>query len=196
MPRRVFTYPDDIGWDWFNLISTIGACGLGIGMFAVVADVTLPVATAVRGEVNPWRAGTLEWTSDPEENLGHALVSRSSRAAIRSGTSPTWRGGRKPALLSGRREGRAARDVGDLRAGRRADPVLRVGGTSYVTIVAAVRSAASSSHLPSNGGFCRSYPDSASSQPSSTGSGPAPAIPESDGEGHRAASACRSMHPA
>ncbi|MGJ7043819.1 cytochrome c oxidase subunit I, partial [Shinella sp. BE166] len=25
MPRRVFTYPADIGWDWFNLISTIGA---------------------------------------------------------------------------------------------------------------------------------------------------------------------------
>ena len=41
MPRRVYTYPADIGWDWLNLISTMGAVVLGIGMFAVVVDVTL-----------------------------------------------------------------------------------------------------------------------------------------------------------
>src|SRR5690606_29103002 len=25
MPRRVFTYPEDLGWGWFNLVSTVGA---------------------------------------------------------------------------------------------------------------------------------------------------------------------------
>ena len=31
----------DLGWDWLNLISGLGAVVLGIGMFAVVVDVTL-----------------------------------------------------------------------------------------------------------------------------------------------------------
>jgi heme/copper-type cytochrome/quinol oxidase subunit 1 len=31
MPRRVYTYPADLGWNGWNLISTVGAFGLGIG---------------------------------------------------------------------------------------------------------------------------------------------------------------------
>ncbi len=31
MPRRVFTYPEEVGWDLFNMISTIGASSLLLG---------------------------------------------------------------------------------------------------------------------------------------------------------------------
>ncbi len=66
MPRRVYTYPADIGWDWLNLISTLGAVVLGIGMFAVVADLTLHRRTSSQREQNPWNAGTLEWLNEPK----------------------------------------------------------------------------------------------------------------------------------
>jgi cytochrome c oxidase subunit I+III len=138
MPRRVYTYPADIGWDWFNLISTIGAVVLGIGMFAVVADVTLHRRRQPRGEVNPWRAGTLEWISEPEENWGvRSIPHIESRY-------PLWD---QPNLAREVKDGDWY--LADAKEGRRetlvtsvldAEPeqVLRVGGTSYVTIVSAV----------------------------------------------------------
>ena len=70
MPRRVFTYPADIGWDWLNLISTIGAFIFARGMLVVVLDVLRPKHRQPTGEQNPWNAGTLEWINEPEENWG------------------------------------------------------------------------------------------------------------------------------
>ena len=70
MPRRVFTYPEGIGWDWLNLISTVGAFVLAAGVAVVVFDVVRPKHRQPRGEQNPWNAGTLEWLNEPEENWG------------------------------------------------------------------------------------------------------------------------------
>ncbi len=137
MPRRVHTYPADIGWDWLNLISTMGAIVLGIGMFAVVVDVTLHRRRQPKGETNPWKAGTLEWISEPEENWGVRSIPR-----IES-RYPLWD---QPNLA---REVRAGQwYLADAGEGRRetlvtsvldAEPehVLRVGGTSTVTVVSA-----------------------------------------------------------
>jgi cytochrome c oxidase subunit 1 len=66
MPRRIYTYPADMGWNTLNMVSTLGAALL-------VAGGALLVFNAVRsygwGEVagdNPWNADTLEWsTSSP-----------------------------------------------------------------------------------------------------------------------------------
>src|SRR5690606_20135593 len=76
MPRRVYTYPAGRGWDWLNLISSIGAVILGIGMFAVVVDVTLNRRRQTPGKANPWNAGTLEWLSEPGENWGLRSIPR------------------------------------------------------------------------------------------------------------------------
>ncbi len=138
MPRRVYTYPADIGWDWFNLISTMGAVVLGIGMFAVVVDVTLHRKRQPKGEVNPWKAGTLEWISEPEENWGVRSIPR-----IES-RYPLWE---QPDLARQVKAGEWY--LPDAKEGRRetlvtsvldAEPeqVLRVGGTSYMSIVSAI----------------------------------------------------------
>jgi cytochrome c oxidase subunit I len=60
MPRRVFTYAEGFGWDWLNLISTLGAFTLAAGVAIIVFDVLWPRSRALPGR-NPWRAGTLEW---------------------------------------------------------------------------------------------------------------------------------------
>jgi cytochrome c oxidase subunit I+III len=136
MPRRVFTYPEDIGWDWFNLVSTIGAFIFASGVLTIVVDIFRPKPKI--GDLNPWRSGTLEWTNDPDENWGMRSV------PIIESRYPLWD---QPDLQKNIDEGRYY--LPDAKSGRRetlvtsvldAEPIqcLRVGGTSYVTIIAAM----------------------------------------------------------
>jgi cytochrome c oxidase subunit I+III len=63
MPRRVYTYPADIGWDAFNMISSIGAFVVAAGVMVVIVDLARNFRPALeRGNAgNVWGAGTLEW---------------------------------------------------------------------------------------------------------------------------------------
>jgi cytochrome c oxidase subunit I+III len=63
MPRRVYTYPAGIGWDAFNLISSIGAFVVAAGVMIVIVDLAWNFRPALeRGNAgNVWGAGTLEW---------------------------------------------------------------------------------------------------------------------------------------
>jgi cytochrome c oxidase subunit I+III len=64
MPRRVWTYPEELGWGSLNMISTIGAFILASGVLIFVIDLLRtfrPVITGSAGQDNPWQAGTLEW---------------------------------------------------------------------------------------------------------------------------------------
>ncbi|WP_432289557.1 cytochrome c oxidase subunit I (plasmid) [Aminobacter sp. BA135] len=138
MPRRVYTYPADIGWDWLNLISTMGAVVLGIGMFAVVMDVTLHRRGKPRGEVNPWNAGTLEWVSEPEENWGVRSIPRiESRYPLWDQESLARQVNAGDWYLPDAKEGRRETLVTSV-LDAEPEQVLRVGGTSYVTIISAL----------------------------------------------------------
>jgi len=64
MPRRVFTYPADTGFDTLNLVSTIGAFILAAGIAVIVWDVVRPKRKQPYSEQNPWGAGTLEWLQE------------------------------------------------------------------------------------------------------------------------------------
>ncbi|PWS35252.1 cytochrome c oxidase subunit I [Falsiroseomonas bella] len=59
--RRIHTYDPGQGWEWINLIASIGGFVTAIGFALVVLDVVVNAAVAVRGSRNPWRAGTLDW---------------------------------------------------------------------------------------------------------------------------------------
>nr|CAD6438780.1 cytochrome c oxidase subunit I [Rhizobium sp. Q54] len=61
MPRRVWTYPGDIGWDTLNTISTLGSYILGAGVLIFVIDLFRNFRAGEGGPDNPWGAGTLEW---------------------------------------------------------------------------------------------------------------------------------------
>lgn len=61
MPRRVFTYPAGMGFDTLNLLSTVGAFLLGVGIAIVAWDVIRPKKKDPLVKQNPWDAGTLEW---------------------------------------------------------------------------------------------------------------------------------------
>jgi len=60
-PRRVVTYPGDVGWTWMNLISSVGGFVMAIGFALFAIDVALQLFLSRRSPRNPWQAGTLEW---------------------------------------------------------------------------------------------------------------------------------------
>lgn len=61
MPRRVFTYPDN-GWALPNMISTIGAFMIGLGVLFIVIDIIRNFRFDPDNNVgNIYDAGTLEW---------------------------------------------------------------------------------------------------------------------------------------
>jgi cytochrome c oxidase subunit I len=66
MPRRVYTYQPEMGWENLNLVITGGALLLFASFVLFLWNV---IASQRGGEIagdNPWQAGTLEWaTSSP-----------------------------------------------------------------------------------------------------------------------------------
>jgi cytochrome c oxidase subunit I+III len=61
MPRRVYTYQADLGWDWLNLLSSIGAFIMAAGVAMIILDIVLHFRFGRVAESNPWQADTLEW---------------------------------------------------------------------------------------------------------------------------------------
>lgn len=61
MPRRVWTYPEGLGWETLNLVSTMGAYVLAAGVLVFIVDLIKNFRIGEGGEDNPWNAGTLEW---------------------------------------------------------------------------------------------------------------------------------------
>ena len=93
MPRRVYTYPPDVGWGAMNLLATAGALLLVAGGAVFVFNVVRScIAGAVAGD-DPWNGETLEWaTSSPPPVFNflhlpvvegrHAMWNRSERPPL------------------------------------------------------------------------------------------------------------------
>ena len=64
MPRRVFTYPGDLGLNALNLTSTIGAFILATGAAVIFWDLIRPKGRQGYARRNLWNAGTLEWLQE------------------------------------------------------------------------------------------------------------------------------------
>ncbi|HEY0526533.1 MAG TPA: cytochrome c oxidase subunit I [Stellaceae bacterium] len=66
MPRRVYTYPDGIGWNEANLLSTAGAAVIAVSVAVFLGNVAWSLRRGMPAGDNPWGAGSLEWaTSSP-----------------------------------------------------------------------------------------------------------------------------------
>jgi cytochrome c oxidase subunit 1 len=85
MPRRVYTYPDGMGWNELNLLASIGAGLIAASVAVFIANV---IWSRRHGEIagdNPWNAGTLEWATSsppPPWNFQHIPVV--------AGREPLW----------------------------------------------------------------------------------------------------------
>ena len=61
MPRRIYTYSGDEGWNWLNLLSSVGSFVMTIGFALVVIDLIVQLRYGRRVRRDPWGATTLEW---------------------------------------------------------------------------------------------------------------------------------------
>lgn len=77
MPRRVYTYTEEMGWDFWNLVSTIGSLTLAVGLLVFLHNF---FRSLKKGEIagnDPWDGRTLEWTipsPPPEYNFAEIPV--------------------------------------------------------------------------------------------------------------------------
>lgn len=75
MPRRVYTYDTDLGWDFPNLVSSIFSFLMAFGLVTVLVDWTLHWRFGRPAPVNPWDADTLEWaTGTPPRSYNFASL--------------------------------------------------------------------------------------------------------------------------
>ncbi|MGH8084236.1 MAG: cytochrome c oxidase subunit I [Lysobacter sp.] len=139
MPRRVFTYRADQGFDALNLLSTLGAFVLAAGFALLLFDALWTAFKREYSSRDPWRAGTLEWLAEmPNEAWGVRSI-----PVIRS-RYPLWD---QPGLMHDVDAGRGY--LADAPEGKRETLVtstidavpeqcLRVPGPTFLTLWAAV----------------------------------------------------------
>ena len=63
MPRRVQTYQAGIGLEWNNLLATVGAGLLGLGVLLFLFSLLRDIRTGEKAGNDPWDARTLEWST-------------------------------------------------------------------------------------------------------------------------------------
>jgi cytochrome c oxidase subunit 1 len=85
MPRRVASYPSNLGWQSYNVVSTVGAFIIGVSSFLLLVNFVVSWRNPIPAGDNPWDGHTLEWfttSPPPHHNYTHLPPIRSER--------PTW----------------------------------------------------------------------------------------------------------
>jgi cytochrome c oxidase subunit 1 len=96
MPRRIFTYEADRGWDLWNMISTIGVFFQLPGILFFVINLVYSYFRGEEAGDDPWDAWTLEWATTsppPEYNFESDPVVRSRRPLwdLKHPEDPDWK---------------------------------------------------------------------------------------------------------
>jgi cytochrome c oxidase subunit 1 len=75
MPRRIYEYSEAADWQPYNLISTIGAFTLALGVLLTIVNLVRSVKRGPIAGPDPWKGNTLEWftPSPPPENNFDAI---------------------------------------------------------------------------------------------------------------------------
>ena len=79
MPRRIYTYPEGSGWDFWNAVSSVGAFVLAAALLVFFANIRMTDRKHKREGIkvagDPWDARSLEWSlpsPTPEYKIGRA----------------------------------------------------------------------------------------------------------------------------
>ena len=61
MPRRIYSYSEGTGWDFWNMVATGGAFLIGLSILVFIFNVVLSLRRKDRAGPDPWDGRTLEW---------------------------------------------------------------------------------------------------------------------------------------
>jgi heme/copper-type cytochrome/quinol oxidase subunit 1 len=77
MPRRIYDYSEELNVGTYNLVSTIGAFILGIGVVVTCVNVIYSIRRGKKAGNDPWKGNTLEWfTSSPPPPNNFDIIPR------------------------------------------------------------------------------------------------------------------------
>ena len=75
MPRRIYTYGANLGWDTLNLLATIGAFTLAVATIVFLYNIVASLRNGKTAGDDPWDGDTLEWaTSSPPRAYNFAEI--------------------------------------------------------------------------------------------------------------------------
>jgi len=63
MPRRIYTYPADRGWEFWNVVASLGVLFQAAAILVFLVNVVLALRRGERAGDDPWDAWTLEWAT-------------------------------------------------------------------------------------------------------------------------------------
>jgi cytochrome c oxidase subunit 1 len=95
MPRRVYTYAPGRGWEFWNMVETIGVLFQALSILTFIINVIYSLRSGPEAGDDPWDGWTLEWTTSsppPEYNFEKLPVVRSSRPLwdLKHPQDPDW----------------------------------------------------------------------------------------------------------
>jgi cytochrome c oxidase subunit I+III len=101
MPRRIYTYEPGLGWEPYNLVSTIGAFMFAAGVLITIVNYIRSLRDGAPAGNDPWGGETLEWatTSPPPAYNFETIPTVRSREPVwdqpelRDGAQPPDQGG-------------------------------------------------------------------------------------------------------
>lgn len=96
MPRRVYTYPAEIGWEWLNQVATTGSVIAVLGGLVFVGNALASYWRGAPSGPDPWGGSTLEWACpSPPPAWNFAYTPRVSSL------TPMWDDAPRIAVLDG-----------------------------------------------------------------------------------------------
>ncbi|MCA6125224.1 cytochrome c oxidase subunit I [Bradyrhizobium sp. WSM 1704] len=96
MPRRVYTYTLEMGWERLNLLSSVGAVMFALSFAVLLANAIYSLRKGTPANDNPWDASTLEWATaspPPPQNF--------DRIPIVTHREPLWADGDTLPVVAG-----------------------------------------------------------------------------------------------
>ena len=96
MQRPVYSYTPDRGWDFWNLVSSLGVIVQAAAIAIFIWNVIDSIRSGEKAGDDPWDGWTLEWATSsppPEYNFEKLPVVRSSRPLwdLKHPHDPDWK---------------------------------------------------------------------------------------------------------
>ncbi len=143
MPRRQYHFPEDMGWDLWNLVATVGAFVIAVSILVFMVNVLVTKVRGVMAPEDPWDARTIEWaipSPPPHYNFAEIPVVEARDDFWHKKYAEDETGRLVPAAAGGSGEAATADEegVGEEHGAEDGEPHIHMPAPSYWPLVAAL----------------------------------------------------------